>query len=226
MKRILIAVAAVVLLLAAAQADQYSCQTVDQSAVAYVTTNVAVSKLETQGRCVLSIDGAVATGDRASSFEGEMNALVYEFFQSESRGVLHPDSFVDLLTSPFGLESRTPDAQALIDSVAANVTPEDITAVEDCLNSFADMLGAPNSGYSGIQDIGVFQTEHVYCYAIMPSGDLVPEPGWTMLQNGTFYVEFKFDETALSLALPTQLLVTARDGKAVLNELDPEGSPL
>ncbi len=226
MKLLLLALAAIALLPMAARADQYSCQTVEQSAVAYVTTNVAVSKLEIPGRCVLSIDGAVATGDRASSFEGEMYGLVHEFFQSESRGVLHPDSLVDLLTSPFGLESRTPDAQALIDSVAANVTPEDVTAVEDCLNGFADMLGAPNSGYNGIQDIGVFQTEHVYCYAIMPSGDLVPEPGWTMLQNGTLYVEFKFDDTALSLALPTQLLITARDGKNILTELDPEGSPL
>lgn len=226
MKLLLAVIAAAVLLPAAAKADQYSCGNVDKSAVAYVTTNVAVSKMETGNNCVIAVDGAIPTGDRATSFEGEMHALVHEFFLPGAPRELHKDSLVDLLTSPFGLESRTPDAQSLVDSVAANMTDEDVAKARDCLIAFADMLGEPNSGFNGIEDIGVFQTERIYCYAVMPSGELVPQPGWTMLQNGTLYLQFAFDDTSLALALPTQLLVTARDGKEFLNDLEPEGSPL
>jgi hypothetical protein len=212
----LLLVFALLLFCLPAQADQYSCQSVDRSAVAYVNTDMIVSKLETGRRCSLSVDGATATGDRSQAFVGAFNNLHYALFEEGYPNLINADMLIAMFTAPFGPDSNNPRGDELVDAANETLDPEDIASLEACLTSFGEMLG-PQYEYGEIRDFGEFKTRHTNCRVIVPDSDGDPRPGATIARDGALLLEFEFGDNQASLAIPANFLINSRDGNGTFN---------
>jgi hypothetical protein len=206
------------LLATPALGDQYSCQTVDRSAVAFVNTNVLVSKLETARRCSLSVDGATATGGRSEAFVGAFNNLQYELFERDGGDSgINADMLAAMFTGPFGPESNMRGGDELVMRTTEALDGDDIALFEECLREFAQMLG-PQYEYGEIYDFGERASGEARCSVVMPSGgDGRPEPGRLISRDGALQLEFETNETAFSLLVPANFLIDMRDGNGIFN---------
>jgi hypothetical protein len=215
MKLLLIVVLA--LLATPALADQYSCQTVDRSAVAFVNTNVVVSKLETARRCSLSVDGATATGGRSDAFVGAFNNLEYELFQRDAGDSgINADMLAAMFTGPFGPESNMRGGDELVMRTTEALDGDDVALFDQCLREFAQMLG-PQYEYGQIYDFGTRESRNARCSVVMPSEGGRPEPGRLISRDGALQLEFEIDETTFSLLVPANFLIDMRDGNGFFN---------
>lgn len=204
-----------------ARADQYSCQTVDRSAVAIVNVNVPVSKFETNRRCQLSVDGATPDGSRSDAYVGAVNNLTGSLFFPDDSGdsILSRGMLVDLLTGPFsggdGSSSSRRDRD-LPDMVEQNLADEDIAMLEDCFRQFADMLG-PEFAFEPVFDIGVQRTHQASCRVVLPASEDAPRRGGPITRDGALAIELDLGGQVLSLYFPAAFFRDARDGNGIFN---------
>lgn len=214
--KLLFALAALGFLVTDAAADQYSCTTVDQSAAAFVVTNVPVSVQESDRQCSLSVDGATGRGDRSGSYVTAVNNLIYELYQTDVGPNLDANWLIDLIVGPFGPDSNEPGGNELLDRVTEQFDRDDEAVMGQCLLEFGKMIG-PEFEYGEIYDFGTYESRHLNCRVIMPRGEADLETGISSTKEGALAIDYFVDDTRLSVFIPRDFLVDARDGNGTFN---------
>ncbi len=216
MKLYLACIMAIVLFSTAAAADQYSCETVDQSAVAYVNTNVPVSKLETERRCALAIDGATRTGRIADGFRNGVDALGGLLFAGdEGDNDDLADMLVNVIAGPFiggDGSGDSPVDERLAAEMNQAMGRDEVETLRFCFTRFAEAIGpqyelAEVTGYDRVDE------GRIQCDLIAPEHE-EGEIADNTASYGTLRVRFQLDRSReLTFLLPVEFARQQRDGE-------------
>jgi hypothetical protein len=217
MKIVLSAVAALLGLCATpALADQYSCRTVNQSAAAFVNTNVPVSKIETNRNCRLAVDGATAAGSRSGAYVGAVNNLTELLFNSDFQDEqISRDMMTDMLVGPFS-EDRDRAEGRLADAVQDTLSGDDLDLFTNCFRAFAERLG-PQYEYIPLEKFEPMESRRGACQVILPVEEERLGRYDPISSSGALALQYDLGDTVLSLYFPASFFTDARDGNGIFN---------
>jgi hypothetical protein len=216
LKLYLACIMAIVLFSTAAAADQYSCETVDQSAVAYVNTNVPVSKLETERRCALAIDGATRTGRIADGFRNGVDALGGLLFAGdEGDNDDLADMLVNVIAGPFiggDGSGDSPVDERLAAEMNQAMGRDEVETLRFCFTRFAEAIG-PQYDLAEVTDYDRVDEGRIQCDLIAPEHE-EGEIADNTASYGTLRVRFQLDRSReLTFLLPVEFARQQRDGE-------------
>ncbi len=216
---------------APALADQYSCETVDAGASAFVRTGLPVSIVETNRTCEIAVDGTTASG-RSQNFTGAMNGLTDTLFFSEGLPYELPrDMLRDMIAGPFGdrNDREGGDWAGLVDEA---MTDEAIFGFSQCIRDFTDILNGNDFGGmdTSLTQMGQMTGGPLQCVVIPDADDedgsrerrrnrpvissdtSALEPREPLIEGGALRLSLSAPGVMLSLYLPANWLRDARDG--------------
>jgi hypothetical protein len=208
--------AAIVLFSSAAAADQYSCETVDQSAVAYVNTDVPVSKLESGRRCALAIEGATRTGRIADGFRNGVDGLGGLLFAGDEfdDGDL-ADMLVNVIAGPFiggDGSGDSPVDERLAAEMNQAMGSDEVDTLRFCLTRFAEAIG-PQYDLADVSGYDTIEEGRIQCDLIAPEQE-EGESAENTASYGTLRVRFQLDrEREFTFLLPVEFARQQRDGE-------------
>jgi hypothetical protein len=201
-----------------ALADQYSCETVDDNATAFVRTGLPVSIVETNKTCEIAVDGTIASG-RSQNFVGAMNGLSDTLFFSEDLPYEFPREMLrDMIAGPFG-DRNNREGGAWAGLVQDQITEEAVFGLSQCIRDFADILA--DNDFNGAEvpltQMGMMTDGPLECVVVPPLSEQQPAPGEPTIENGALRLSFSAPEVMLTLYLPADWLRDARDGNGIFN---------
>jgi hypothetical protein len=214
--RLLLVLAILLCFPAVAHADQYSCETVDQSAVAYVNTNVPVSKLETERRCALAIDGATRTGRIADGFRNGVDALGGLLFAGdEADNDDLADMLVNVIAGPFiggDGSGDSPVDERLAAEMNQAMGRDEVETLRFCFTRFAEAIG-PQYDLEEVRGYDTVEEGRIQCDLIDPEQE-EGEIADNTASYGTLRVRFQLDRSReLTFLLPVEFARQQRDGE-------------
>jgi hypothetical protein len=214
--RLLLVVGLFLVFASAASADQYSCETVDQSAVAYVNTNVPVSKLESQQRCALAIDGATRTGRIADGFRNGVDGLGGLLFAGDD---VDDDDLADMLVNviagPFiggDGSGDSPIDERLAAEMNQAMGGDEVDTLRFCFTRFAEAIG-PQYDLEHVSGYDTVEEGRIQCDLIEPEQE-EGEMADNTASYGTLRVRFQLDRSReFTFLLPVEFARQQRDGE-------------
>jgi hypothetical protein len=211
-----LAVAMLLALSSAATADQYSCQTVDRSAVAYVDTKVIVSKLESDRRCSLAIDGATRTGRIADGFRNGVDGLGgLLFLGDEVDDDDLADMLVNVIAGPFiggDGSGDSPVDERLAAEMNRAMGRDEVETLRSCFTRFAEAIG-PQYDLEQVTNYDTVEEGRIKCDLIGPEQE-EGEIADNTASYGTLRVRFDLDRSRqFTFLLPVEFAREQRDGE-------------
>lgn len=213
-------------------AEQFSCETVDAGATAFVRAGLPVSIVETNRTCEIAVDGTVASG-RSQNFTGALNGLSDTLFFSDGQPFQLPrDMLRDMIAGPFGDENDR-EGGDWASMVEDELTDDALSNFSRCIRDFTDILA--DNDFNGadvpLTQMGQMTDGALQCVVIPPAGEveqprirrrtglsisrdnnLAPEPRQPTIENGALRLSFSAPDVMLTLYLPADFLRDARDG--------------
>jgi hypothetical protein len=216
LKLCLACLVAIVLFSTTAAADQYSCETVDQSAVAYVNTNVPVSKLESERRCSLAIEGATRTGRIADGFRNGVDGLGGLLFAGDEVDDSDlADMLVNVIAGPFiggDGSGDSPVDERLAAEMNRAMGGGEVDALRLCFTRFAEAIG-PQYDLEQVTGYDTVSEGRIECDLIAPEqeeGEITDNTA----SYGTLRVRFELDRSRqFTFLLPVEFARQQRDGE-------------
>lgn len=198
---------------ASVRADQYSCETVNRGAVAYVRAGLPVSMVESNRTCEIAVDGVIPVG-RSDNFTGAMNGMMGIMFGGDDGSPL-PDSMIrDLLAGPFG-DQNDGDGGEWADAIGRALDPFEVEGVSDCIRRFVEIVNSNDAGndYTSVTQVGDSGDSRLSCTGIPPA-DEGSDPGMVSVQGG-LRISYKVREARFTLIIPVGFIQDARDGNGI-----------
>jgi hypothetical protein len=222
MIRLAVFIAAIAVGVPLSMADQYSCETVDAGAVAFVRQGLPVSVVETNRTCEIAVDGTVASG-RSQNFTGAINGLNDTLFFSEGADYELPaDMLRDMIAGPFG-DANNGEGGDWAPVVQDTLDGDTIFGLSQCIRDFTDIINENDRNNAGIPltQMGQMTDGAVKCEVVPPANENSDsglrissdsELRQPIIGNGALKLSVTTGAVMLSLFLPADFLRDARDG--------------